>query len=135
MTFILSLRWIVQRKLGMMIVTGRWHVYWFVSKKKYIVSFINDSVDGNLGPLDSTSCRNTIVPRQNGRLPEVAVWVYGDTQKDIQDTFQEISIFIESNVLKQDILIGQKLLPNITPKEASYKEPQNMKNTFTSKSF
>lgn len=119
----------------MMIVAWRWHVNWFVFKKKYIVSFINNSVNGNLGPLDSTSCRNTIVPRKNGRFPEVSIWVYGDTQKDIQETFQDISIFIESNVLQQDILIGQKLIPNITAKEASYKEPRNTKNSFTPKLF
>lgn len=71
----------------------------------------------NSGPVDSTSGGNTIVSRKNGRLPEVAIWVYGEKQKDIQDTLQEISRFIQSKVLKQDIIIGQKLVPNITAKE------------------
>lgn len=70
----------------------------------------------NIGPpLDSTS--GTFVSRKNGRYPEVAIWVYGDKQNDIQETFQEISRFIQSKIFKQDIMIRQKLLPNITTKE------------------
>lgn len=64
-----------------------------------------------------TSDGNTVESRKNGGFPEVIIWVYGDKQQDIQDTLQEISRFIKSNVLKQDITIGQNLVPNITAEE------------------
>lgn len=64
--------------LRMMIVVWRWYVNWFVFKKKYIVFFINNFVNGNLGFLDLISCRNIIVLRKNGRFLEVFIWVYGD---------------------------------------------------------
>lgn len=71
----------------------------------------------NSGALDLTSDGNTVVSRNNGGFSEVIIWVYGDKQQDIQDTLQEISRFIKSKVLKQDITIGQNLVPNITAEE------------------
>lgn len=71
----------------------------------------------NSGALDLTSDGNTVVSRKNCRFSEVIIWVYGDKQQDIQDTLQEISRFIKSKVLKQDITIGQNLVPNITAEE------------------
>lgn len=71
----------------------------------------------NSGALDLTSDGNTVVSRKNCGFSEVIIWVYGDKQQDIQDTLQEISRFIKSKVLKQDITIGQNLVPNITAEE------------------
>lgn len=85
----------------------------------FYIPLIKYFINENIYSLDSTIGKNTIVCRENGGSREIVIWVYGDKQEDIQETFQELYRLIQSKVLKQDIMISQKLVPNITPKEVS----------------
>lgn len=55
-------------------------------------------------------------PRKSRSFPAVTLWVYGDKQDDIQDTFREISKIIQSKAPKQDFNDPQ--IPNLTLNEA-----------------
>lgn len=54
-------------------------------------------------------------PRKSRSFPAVTLWVYGNKQNDIQDTFREISKIIQSKTIKHEL--QDSLIPNLTPNE------------------